>query len=346
MSSLIYKRESNFELLRIVSMLLIILFHLVFYSGYNIGHTFGWNDAIFMFFMSGGKLGVILFVMITGYYKIRDKDISFRKLAGLELQVLFYSILSLIVFVLVGGGELSLELLSKIIFPNISKTYWFFSSYFILSLFIPFLNKLVEVISKKDFEKLLIIGFVVLILIPSIAIFNKGISSGVYLFYYYLIGGYIRLYCKEKKGVLKYLSGFLIPYLSITGISLYILYLSFSNIALVNYIYEFSKISSILLFVSAICLFMFFKELNIGRIKVVNLLASVSFGVYLIHDNFFMRDFLWKNLFSWTKLLNIGSVFVVGILVSVLVYLVSGGIEMLRKLIFKYFGDIFKKICH
>ena len=193
---------------------------------------------------------------------------------------------------------------------------------------------------------MLIIGFIVLILIPSIAIFNKGISSGVYLFYYYLIGGYIRLYCKEKKGVLKYLSGFLIPYLSITGISLYILYLSFSNIALVNYIYEFSKISSILLFVSAICLFMFFKELNIGKIKVVNFFASVSFGVYLFHDNLFMRDFLCKSLFSWTKLLDNGSVFVVGILVAVLVYLVGGVIEILRKFIFKYFSNIVIKIYH
>lgn len=343
MKNLIKERESNFELLRILSMLLIILYHFVLYSDYS-ASTFSLNDTIYALFMSGGKLGVILFVMITGYYKIKAKDIKFSKLISLELQVLFYSIVFLILFALIGGKELSLELVSRMLFPNISKTYWFFSSYFILYLFMPYLNKLIEVIGKKDFERLLIIGFVVLILIPSVVIYNKEISSGIYLFYYYLVGGYIGLYGKEIRGSKKYLLGFLMPYLSIIGITMYIRYLSFSNILLVDYIYKFSKISSILLFASAVCLFMFFKGLNIGKIKIINWLASVSFGVYLFHDNIFMREFLWENIFSWNKLASTGLVFVVGILVAVLIYLIGGIIEMGRKVIFKYFSSIIKNL--
>ena len=64
-------RDSNFELLRIVCMIFIIFHHFAVYSGYKIGSHMFINDFIFSLFYSGGKLGVSLFVMITGYYMIK-----------------------------------------------------------------------------------------------------------------------------------------------------------------------------------------------------------------------------------------------------------------------------------
>jgi len=87
----VVKRDSNFELLRIVSMLFIIAHHLAHHGGYKFGQLFNLDNFILTFFISGGKLGVSLFVMITGYYMIKAKDIKISKLFGLELQVLFYS---------------------------------------------------------------------------------------------------------------------------------------------------------------------------------------------------------------------------------------------------------------
>ena len=132
MNKVVKKRESNFELLRIVSMLFIILHHFVYYSDYQIGQVVNLNDFVLIFFKSGGKLGVILFVMITGYYKIKSKESKYSKLVGLELQVLFYS-LGIFIFVMIFGNRAFLWTeFSKLLLPNVSKTYWFFSSYFIL----------------------------------------------------------------------------------------------------------------------------------------------------------------------------------------------------------------------
>lgn len=153
-------RESNFELLRIVSMIFIILHHLMVHSNYNLGLDINVQKFILSIFRCGGKLGVVLYVMITGYYMINKKGIKIKKLVGLELQVLFYSIILFIIFKVFGNLNITSEMVSKLFFPNISKTYWFFSSYFILYLCIPYLNKLIINISKRDFQKLLLIGFV------------------------------------------------------------------------------------------------------------------------------------------------------------------------------------------
>lgn len=340
----VVKRDSNFELLRIVSMVFIILHHLIYYDGYKVSQIFTFNDFILTFFESGGKLGVILFIMITGYYSIKSKDTKVSKLISLELQVLFYSIGIFILFMVFSNRGFILEEIPKIFLPNISKSYWFFSSYFILSLFIPFLNKLVSILNKDEFRKLLIIGFIFLILIPSIVIYNRPITEGIYLFYYYLVGGYIRLYCDDVKGGIKYLVGFITSYLAIVLITMFIGRLSYSNEVLLGYISAFSKLGSILVFMSSICLFFFFKGLRLGNNKIINVIASTTFGVYLFHEHIFMRELLWDNIFSLDKLLSSNSILINGIGITVVVYMVGLIIDLLRQVIFKYFTKIIEKV--
>lgn len=340
----VIKRDSNFELLRIVSMLFIILHHFVLYNNYKVGQVFSLFDFILTSFISGGKLGVVLFTLITGYYMIKSKDIKLNKLVGLEAQVLFYSLGILLLFMLSGSRVVRIEEFSKLVLPNISKTYWFFSSYFILYLFIPFLNRLVSNISKKEYEKLLLIGFIFLILVPSLVIYNRGITEGVYLVYYYLVGGYIRCYCDDIKGGIKYLFVFLFFYLAIVFFTAYVGKLSSSNQVLLGSIDAFTRISSILVFVSSISLFLFFKGLKLGSNKIINLIASTSFGVYLFHEHMFMREFLWNNVFSFDKVLVGNGIFIKGIFIAILVYLVGSLVDLFRRVIFKYFNKMIEKV--
>ena len=340
----VVKRDSNFELLRIVSMLFILFHHLICYSDFRIGQIFQFNDFILTAFESAGKLGVSLFVMITGYYKIKSNDIKISKLIGLELQVLFYSIGIFILFMLFSNRGFILEELPNIFLPNISKSYWFFSSYFILYLFIPYLNRLVNNISKKEYLKLLIIGFVFLILIPSVVIYNSIISEGVYLYYYYLVGGYIRLYCGDIKRGIKYLVGFIVLYLAIVLMTMFLGRLSYSNNVLLEYIWTYTKLRSILVFLSAISLFIFFKDLKLGNNKIINLFASTSFGVYLFHEHIFMKELLWDNIFSLDKILRNNSIFISGIAISVIIYIIGFIIDLIRQVIFKYFTKIVTKV--
>ncbi len=67
------ERQSNFEILRIFAMMIIILFHYVYNGGFNLETSrFCLNKCVLRTLGFGGKLGVELFVLITGYF-ISDK---------------------------------------------------------------------------------------------------------------------------------------------------------------------------------------------------------------------------------------------------------------------------------
>ena len=95
------KRNSNIELLRILSMIMIILGHCNIYGNYDITNM----NHFFNKFVIGntylGNLGVIIFVLTTGYFMIQ-KEIRIKKVILFELQVLFYSVG---IYILFRAGE-------------------------------------------------------------------------------------------------------------------------------------------------------------------------------------------------------------------------------------------------
>lgn len=84
-----------------------------------------------------------------------------------------------------------------------------------------------------------------------------------------MIGAYIKLFGSEVNGKNRYLLELIFSYLIIVGATMYIRQLSLSNSVLTEYIYAYSKISSIFVFVSAFSLFLFFKGLQLGKIKFI-----------------------------------------------------------------------------
>lgn len=96
------KRNSNLEVLRIVSMLFIILNH---YSGEvpwkNINSVGNIAAMSYMFYKPFGQIGVDIFVLITGYFlsqKVNEPfSNSVKRALRVWLEVLFYSLLLLII---------------------------------------------------------------------------------------------------------------------------------------------------------------------------------------------------------------------------------------------------------
>ena len=57
-------RNSNFEILRIISMYLIVVSHFIVHGTTSIERTGGIKQVIMLIMQSGGKIGVDIFVMI------------------------------------------------------------------------------------------------------------------------------------------------------------------------------------------------------------------------------------------------------------------------------------------
>lgn len=81
------KRDSNLELLRILAMLMIVASHFTFWNVFEglvpgqpdsiqaVGKTLGYTDKMLGLNMLnlGGKVGVIIFTMISGYFLVNKK---------------------------------------------------------------------------------------------------------------------------------------------------------------------------------------------------------------------------------------------------------------------------------
>ena len=114
----------------------------------------------------------------------------------------------------------------------------------------------------------------------------------------YSLAGYIRLYKSDSEfGSRKYIIYALIFVMInfTSALTLDLLGLKYSYFAQrATYLFGMMKPFTIL---AAVYFLIGFKHLNINYNKFINILASATFGVYLIHDHAAVRRFLWHNLF-------------------------------------------------
>lgn len=121
-------RNSNFELLRIVCMLLIVLSHI------DTQHRGEMNfqsldylvDFIVLHFAC---VAVNSFVLISGYWGIHFK---FQKLLKLNTQTLFYSLAIFLFTLWLGWHSFSFTKDIGVFLPIFSKQYWFITVYYTL----------------------------------------------------------------------------------------------------------------------------------------------------------------------------------------------------------------------
>lgn len=95
----------------------------------------------------------------------------------------------------------------------------------------------------------------------------------------------------------------------------------------VTYFYGQEKINILLV---SLTLFLAFTKLKLKYSKFINIVASATFGVYLIHDNFLMRQYLWIDLFKNASYQDCLKLIPYSIGVVLLVYIVCTIIDLLR----------------
>lgn len=90
---------------------------------------------------------------------------------------------------------------------------------------------------------------------------------------------------------------------------------------------------------ASVCLFEGFLKLDIGSNRLINIVSSVTFGIYLIHDNKILRELMWKTGVRdalFTKCLNFPNVesvkFFVPLSIGIIlaVFVTGGLIEAIR----------------
>ena len=334
-------RSSNLELYRIILMLGIIAHHYVVNSGLNDVMSFGTNPAntlylyIFGWF---GKTGINCFLLITGYFMCKQ-NVSWQKLLKLYLEIKFYKFVIYAIFLATGYQSFSLGSLFKTVF-NIAygMNGGFTAAFIALYIFIPFLNILINHMSKK--QHLAAIGVLVLIFTVTGTFFLSESAFEHFGWYInmYLIGSFLRLYPIKLLNNRK----ILITAFVLCNIIVWASILAFVWLPIGKY-YFVADSNKIMALVTSVIMFCLFKNIDIGSNRIINTIASSVFGVLLIHANSdAMRKFLWKDVVRCTDYYNVSfgklvfhSVFCVVAIFVICVVIDQIRINLLEKPLFR-----------
>lgn len=318
------KRESNFELLRIISMLLIVFHHYSLHGGLVQLKTP--NLLVAHILASGGKIGVDLFIIISAYFMANNKC-SFKRLLKLILEVYFYSILMMFVTYFFTK-KMTYNMIKDSLLIPIFNQYWFVKIYIFIYVFSQILNLIISKMNVIIHKLLLIVSFVFLYVIQPIYL-KQDPNQYILFIFLYCLGAYIKIYNVNFK--YKFDKIFLI-------IWMYILTIYIGYNGLMGYIYADSSFS--LLIISAL-LFILLKDTKIEYNKIINKIASLCFPVYLIHDNEYFRSVFWKNIIHCEKFYYANSFVLLGNVAFsvILLYFCAYVIELFRKYIENLFFE-------
>ena len=287
------------------------------------------------------------YVLVSGYFQSKS-TCKQSKVWSLINANWFYRVIIVIILTSVGAISLSkVEFLKQIFIIDITDSYWFVKFYIAIYLLSPFLNKLIEGLNKKEYNKLLIILTVLLSIIPYLTgeqgFSNNGFTIQHFI-YLYLIGGYLRKFPIGELAIFRKYSKQVVCIIIFFSCAIlnYIIYRSSQSLNNVNslvnditnnLILMSRAYSNPIVIVQTIAFVLFFETLNI-RSKIINNLATLTLGIYLVHDNPLMRG----DIYQWLKIDN-GLVsnysFIVYIfIIAIAIYIICSLIEWIRQQLF------------
>ena len=298
------KRDYNVDLFRVLATIFVVILHVLGQGGIldkaspdGALYWIAWLLEIM------ALCAVNCFALISGYIMV-NKTIKLKNILGLWFQVFFYSLLiSALIFVVIPEAR-SFKNLVLAFLPILGKQWWYASTYFALFFLIPILNAAINNISKKTFEKFLLVILVGVCIVDCVIpkdpfVFNNGYSV-IWLMLLYFFGAYIRKYdLKEKitasKSALAFAILIVLTWLSkicIHYATKMILGEAMLDDTFVSYI-------SITIVLAAVSLFLFCLNVKINNVfqKVVLFFAPATFGVYLIHVHPLVFQFVIKDAF-------------------------------------------------
>lgn len=267
-------RQSNYELLRVFSMFLIVLYHLTIFV-FAPNHP---DELIYKAIQMPLHMGVPLFVLISGYFGIK---FSFRSLIPLLTKVYIYVIPISVTYAFLSNQEPK-EILSSFQVIGLNK-YWFINCYLCLYFVAPAINMYLCNTNERNKWVLLISLAIMTFYVGDIKMSDPSLVDGKNLLnflFLYVVGHFLRNYQAFIRNIPWWI---LFIVFIIIGATEIVSYLITNSVFIQHRIWAlcFPYNSPILILMSVIVFIMF------GRLKiqsqVINDIAISVFAVYLIH---------------------------------------------------------------
>lgn len=190
----------------------------------------------------------------------------------------------------------------------------------------PFLNKVLRNLTAKEFKVLVVIMLSIYSLVTMFSLNSLKFSDLDFFLVMYTLGAFLKLhgesFLTRMGNVSFFLFSFSMMILSVIGLDL--LGFILNKPAIIEHATFFQRENTPLSIVFAVSAFAFFSKLNIQS-SWINYISKSVLGIYLIHDNRFLRPILWNSVLPFTSgispyvhfLLKIALIFVICLLVDV-----------------------------
>ncbi len=306
------ERKSNFELLRIISMLFIILWHFIYHG--NIWSNSSQLSSYFWSFLTSLiYIHVNLFVLLSGYFNC-EKKFRLSKAISINNSIWFYSVIFVLLGIFVFNKNIPTIEIIKSLLPITFWDYWFLTCYLLLYFLSPILNTVINNIDNKKYKKIILVYFILLIFMPYITngeFYN--VDSGYSLInfvFLYLLGAYLKKnpiqdsyhFKKCSKNKIKLILLNLYIFTAFVNFLIYIFgnnLINFDN-DLVKYIGSnlingFLAYNNPLLIAGCVAFFLYFSLLDFKN-RYINIISKYVLGCYLITENNYIRDILYNSI--------------------------------------------------
>lgn len=343
----IRNRESNLELLRIISILFVITLHYCYRFIFNNSNfnILTLNNSFIHIMESTSICAVNIFLLISGYFQGSKANISIKKIFILFVEVILLNFMEMIIRGVLTSKHPGIL---NILYCFLPRNYYVWI-YCAVYLFSPFVNKLLFSLTDTQYKKMVLCIFLTFFFIPTVVDFFadvfkiKGVellspvsqngNGGGYTFVnflcMYVIGASINRYRKifqERK---------FLPFFTYFFSTCIIFVFSFVSLHAFDYCNFFVVFQAVSLF----CIFINFQV----KSKFINFIAGYVFEVYLIHG--FFIALLYKKVdiddlinFSIAKFISFS------LLIIFLICIFSFLTAFIFKQIMKCFDFIFQKI--
>lgn len=285
------KRQSNIELLRMLSMLMVLGLHCNFVSlGKPTAQSLATNfngECIRVFIENICLVSVNVFILISGFFGIRLRR---EKLFKYLFQVLFFACVAILIAVLALGKEISVLDGIKFVYGFFFSN-WFVCGYFALMLISPLINTYSEGNDNKRLLKIVLSLFVVDSILGYVLPEVKGIGalngySVIHLLFVYSLG---RLLSKTRESlVLKSRS-----LLALSFVILIVINSLLSVLSCLGFLNHWNPIAynNPVVIIASVALFLLFEKTQMGHYKCINSMAASAFSAFLIHANSLIYPF-------------------------------------------------------
>ena len=291
-------RNYGIDLLRFVAMLGIVTLHILNHGGGLSAETDILRSSVIWMIEIAAYPAVNCYALISGYtgYKGINKPYRYWRYIPIYLQVLFYSAISSLLYILVVKN-CSVMVVLKSLLPVTTNQYWYFTAFTGVFFLEGCINNFLYKLSKEKSWSFFIVLICFLLYLTFFGEFADpfGFNSGysfLWLLVMYLLGAIIKklgIGCNLKNIKLLCLGGVL--WFLTWGLKMI---MGDNNCFLLRY-------TSITIVGMATVLLIVFSKLSVNKIlnKYIKMFTPCIFGIYLIHDNNIVRELFISNRFVW-----------------------------------------------